>query len=86
LDAIDRSKGTRLPASVKVYSNVAAGAIMPESKLPSGVPSSLDLAVCGTESSFVHLTVAPVVTITEFGSYTSSVRVDDPGTIETETL
>jgi hypothetical protein len=49
---------------MKVYSNVASGVIMPESNLPTGVPSSPDVAVCGTESSFVHFTVAPAVTIT----------------------
>jgi hypothetical protein len=60
---------------------------MPESNLPSGAPSSSDVAVCATESSsFIHVTVAPVVTITEFGWYASSVRLEEPGTIETESL
>lgn len=49
---------------MKVYSNVASEVIMPESNLPTGVPSSPDVAVCGAESSFVHFTVAPAVTIT----------------------
>src|SRR5215218_647051 len=70
------------PASAKLYSNVAVGAIMPESNLPSGVPTSPDVAVCGTESLFVHFTAAPVVTITEFGSYASFVRLEEPGTTE----
>ena len=71
---------------MKVYSNVAAGTIMPESNLSSVVSSSPDVAVCGTESSFVRATVAPVVTITKFGWYASYVRLEEPGTIETKTL
>ncbi len=47
------------PASVKVKSNVAAGAIMPESNLPSGVAFSPDVAVCGCASLFVHVTMPP---------------------------
>ena len=57
-----RQKYGYSPASVKVKSNVAAGANMPESNLPSGVRFSPDVAVCGCESSFVHVTVVPTLT------------------------
>ena len=50
------------PAAANVCSNVAAGAIIPESNVPSGVAFSPDVAVCGCASSFVHVTVAPVLT------------------------
>src|SRR5215207_880571 len=78
-----RQKYGYSPASVKVKSNVAAGAIMPESNLPSGVTASPDVAVCGCASSFVHVTVVPVLTSTGFGSYASVVRLEEPGTMET---
>jgi hypothetical protein len=45
------------PASLKVCSNVAAAANMQESNLPSRVAFSPDVAVCGCESSFVHVIV-----------------------------
>ena len=45
------------PASLKVCSNVAAAANMQESNLPSCVAFSPDVAVCGCESSFVHVIV-----------------------------
>ena len=64
-------------------SNVAAGAIMPESKLPSGVTASPDVAVWGCESSFVHVTVSPTPTSMGFGAYASVVRLEDPETMET---
>jgi hypothetical protein len=44
-----------------MWSNVAAGAIMPESNCWSGVAFSPDVAVCGCESSFVHVTVPPTL-------------------------
>jgi hypothetical protein len=67
---------------VKVCSNVAAGAIIPESNRWSGVAFSPDVAVCGCESSFDHVTVAPVLTWTGFGAYASVVRLEEPGTME----
>jgi hypothetical protein len=66
-----------------VWSNVADGAIILESNLPSGVAFSPDVAVCGCASLFVHVTVLPTLTWTGFGWYASVVKVEEPGTIET---
>jgi len=58
-----RQKWGNSPASVKVKSNVAAGASILESNLPSGVGGvAPDMTVCSCESSFVHVTVAPTLT------------------------
>jgi hypothetical protein len=65
------------PASMNVCSNVAAGAIKPESNLPSGVAFSPYVVVCGYESSFIHLTVSPTLIWIRFGRYASVVKVDD---------
>jgi hypothetical protein len=50
------------PASVKVYSNVACGAIIGESNCPLGVGPTPELTVCGCASLFVHVTVVPTLT------------------------
>ena len=50
------------PASVKVYSNVACGAIIGESNSPLCVGLFPELTVCACESLFVHVTVLPTLT------------------------
>ena len=58
-----RQKQGNSPASVKVKSNVAAGASILESNMPSGVGGvASDMTVYSCESSFVHVTVAPTLT------------------------
>ena len=55
------------PASVNVWLNVCPGTSSglkfgEESNLPFGVPFSPDVTVCSCASSFVHVTVAPMLT------------------------
>src|SRR5215218_7289233 len=76
------------PACVNVCSNVCFGAISglkfgEESNSPLGCAFSPDTTVCGCVSSFVHVTVAPTLTSTGFGENAVSVRVEEPGTMET---
>lgn len=78
------------PASVNVWLNVCPGTSSglnfgEESNLPFGVPFSPDVAVCGCASSFVHVTVAPMLTRTGLGEKASVVRLEEQGTMETET-
>jgi hypothetical protein len=80
-----RQKYGNSPASVNVCSNVAAGAIIPESNLPSGVTFSPDVAVCGCASSFVHVIVSPTLTWTGFGWNASLVKVEEPAEVSLRT-
>lgn len=78
------------PASVNVWLNVCPGTSSglnfgEESNLPFGVPFSPDVAVCGCASSFVHVTGAPMLTWTGLGEKASVVRLEEQGTMETET-
>jgi hypothetical protein len=50
------------PASVKVCSNVACGAIIGELNSPLGIAFSPEVTVCGCASLFVHVTVVPTLT------------------------
>ena len=69
-----------------VRSNVAAGAIMPESNPPSGIAFSPDVAMCDCESSFVDVAVAPTLARAGFGWESSVVLLAEPVIIEIVSL
>src|SRR5215210_1675060 len=54
-----------------------------ESNSPLGCAFSPDTTVCGCVSSLIHVTVSPTLTSTGFGENAVSVRVEEPGTMET---
>jgi hypothetical protein len=61
--------------------NVPPGAIEPELHVP---PSAVE--VCAVESLLVHITEPPTGTVIGFGEYAVVVNVDEPATMDTETL
>jgi hypothetical protein len=77
-----------LPACVNVKLNVCPGfsnglKFGEELNLLSGCPLLPDATVWGCESLFVHVTVLPTLTWIGFGENAVSVRLEEPGTMET---